>query len=112
MGKKLKNKGFALYVITEAFKREGHNVQYKFYPWKRAYDITKKGEFHATGSWGYKSDREKDFIYGDAVYDAIEVFYHLKSVSIPDWNQLSDLKAYKFGATRGYTYTTEFWDLS
>jgi polar amino acid transport system substrate-binding protein len=26
-----------------------------------------------------------------------------------DWQTLDDLKNYKFGATRGYTYTKEFW---
>jgi polar amino acid transport system substrate-binding protein len=36
-------------------------------------------------------------------------FFHLKSNPIKDWQTLDDLKNYKFGATRGYTYTKEFW---
>jgi polar amino acid transport system substrate-binding protein len=34
----------------------------------------------------------------------------LKSNPIKDWKTLDDLKNYKFGATRGYTYTKEFWE--
>ena len=37
------------------------------------------------------------------------VLFHLKSNPIKDWKTLGDLKNYKFGATRGYTYTQEFW---
>ncbi len=38
--------------------------------------------------------------------------YPLKTNPMKDWKTLEDLRYYKIGATRGYTYTKAFWDLA
>lgn len=109
-GKTLKHGGFVNHVITEAFKREGYIVKYKYYPWKRTYEQAKKGRFHATSYWYKSKEREKDFYYSDPITIEKLVFFYLKSNPMKDWNTLNDLKGYRIGATREYTYTKEFWD--
>lgn len=109
----LKHKGFVSHVITEAFKKAGdYKVEFKFFPWKRAYESTKKGDYHATSFWFHSPDREKDFIYSEPVMTEKTVFFHLKSNPLKEWHKLTDLSGKTIGATTGYTYTKEFWDLA
>ncbi|MGI0119994.1 substrate-binding periplasmic protein [Zooshikella sp. RANM57] len=109
----LKHKGFVSHVIDEAFKRAGdYKVEFKFLPWKRAYESAKKGDYHATSFWFHSADREHDFIYSTPVMSEKTVFFHLKTNPLKAWHKLTDLSDRTIGATIGYTYTKEFWDLA
>ncbi|OIQ20453.1 MAG: hypothetical protein BM556_00495 [Bacteriovorax sp. MedPE-SWde] len=35
-------------LIVDSFKTQGITVQYTFFPWKRAYELAKAGQFDAT----------------------------------------------------------------
>jgi polar amino acid transport system substrate-binding protein len=108
-GKNLKFNGFVNHVITEAFNRKGYAVKFAYLPWKRAVTETNNGQYSAL-SYVYSSiDREKEFYLSDPISDEKIVFFHLKSNPIQNWQTLVDLKNYKIGATRGYTYNHEFW---
>ena len=109
-GKNLKNNGFVNHVINEAFQRKGYTVMFTYLPWKRAVAEVKSGQYSALSYVYWTKDREKEFYLSDPISEEKIVFFHLKSNSIKDWETLEDLKNYKFGATRGYTYTKEFWD--
>jgi polar amino acid transport system substrate-binding protein len=109
-GKNLKSNGFVNHVITEAFQRRGYTVRFTYLPWKRAVTETKSGQYTALSYVYWSKDREKEFYLSDPISEEKIVLFHLKSNSIKDWKTLEDLKDYKFGATRGYTYTKEFWD--
>jgi len=109
-GKNLKFNGFVNHVVSEAFQRKGYTVKFTYLPWKRAVFETKNGNYSAL-SYVYSSkERKKEFYLSDSISEEKIVFFHLKSNPIKDWNALDDLKNYKFGATRGYTYTSEFWN--
>jgi polar amino acid transport system substrate-binding protein len=108
-GKNLKYNGFVNHVITEAFRRGGYTVKYTYLPWKRGVSETKNGAYSALSYVYFSKDREKEFYLSDPITAEKIVFFHLKSNPIKDWNTLDDLKKYKFGATRGYTYTSAFW---
>ena len=109
-GKNLKYHGFVNHVITEAFQRKGYTVKYTYLPWKRAVMETTNGQYSALSYVYWSKDREKEFYLSDPISEEKIVFFHLKSKPIKDWKTLDDLKNYKFGATRGYTYTKEFWE--
>jgi len=109
-GKNLKSNGFVNHVIDEAFQRKGYTVQYTYLPWARCVIETKNGNFSALSYVYWSRDREKEFYLSDPISVEKIVLFHLKSNPIKDWSTLEDLKNYKFGATRGYTYTKEFWD--
>ena len=108
-GKNLKFNGFVNHVITEAFRRGGYTVKYAYLPWKRAVGETKRGDYAALSYTYFSKDREKEFYLSDPISAEKIVLFHLKTNPIKDWKNLDDLKIYKIGATRGYTYTKEFW---
>ena len=111
-GKNLKNNGFVNHVITEAFQRKGYTVKYTYLPWKRAVMEAKNGQYSALSYVYWSQDRETEFYLSDPISEEKIVFFHLKSKPIKDWNILEDLNNYKIGATGGYTYTQEFWNLA
>jgi polar amino acid transport system substrate-binding protein len=108
-GQNLKSNGFVNHVITESFQRRGYAVKFTYLPWKRAVMETTNGQYSALSYVYWSKDREKEFYLSDPISEEKIVFFHLKSKPIKDWKTLDDLKNYKFGATRGYTYTKEFW---
>lgn len=107
----LKHGGFTNHVISEAFKLEGYEAEFTFYPWKRALEAAKDGDkYHATSYW-YPSDQRKEhFLYSDPIQTDAVVFFHLKDNPLPDWETLDDLQGKRIGATAGFTYTEEFWE--
>jgi len=108
-GKNLKFNGFVNHVITEAFRHKGFSVKFTYLPWKRAVMETKNGNYSALSYVYLSKDREKEFYLSDPISTEKIVFFHLQSNPIKNWKTLDDLKEYKFGVTRGYTYTKEFW---
>ena len=108
-GKNLKFNGFVNHVITEAFRRKGYSVKFTYLPFKRGVIETKNGDYSALSYIYFSKDREKEFYLSDPISEEKIVLFHLNSNPIKDWKTLDDLKNYKFGATRGYTYTREFW---
>jgi len=109
-GKNLKSDGFVNHVIAETFQRKGYTVKYSYLPWQRGLTETKDGKYSALSYVYWSKDREKEFYLSDPINEEKIVLFHLKSNPIKDWKTLDDLKNYKFGATRGYTYTKEFWE--
>ena len=108
---KLKKGGFTSHVVSQAFKLEGYDVAFDFFPWKRAYETAKAGdEYQATAWWYPSTERAKYFLYSEPLLFDDTVFFHLKDNGFPDWETLDDLVGTRIGATRGYTYTKEFWD--
>lgn len=71
--------------------------------------LAKKGKYHASSYWIKSEKHEKDFYQSDPMVNLSTVFFFLKGTAIKDWNDLSDLKPYRIGATLEYTYTPEFW---
>ncbi len=107
--KKLKYHGYVNHIIQEAFKREGYVVEFKYFPWARAYKEASSGKYQATSYWYYSKERENSFYYSDSIVIEDTVLFHRKSMKF-EWDNLDDLKSYKLGVTRGYSYNKEFWD--
>lgn len=107
-----RNGGFVSHIITEAFKRTGHEVGFTYLPWKRAKHAAQKGEYNATSYWQCTDAIKVDFYCSVILQQSPLVFFHRKSFDMPDWKKLEDLKGIKIGATSGYIYTDEFWRLA
>jgi len=52
-----RHEGFANHLVKEAFARQGYPVSYSYFPWKRAYEMTRSGEFDASSWWAKSDDR-------------------------------------------------------
>jgi polar amino acid transport system substrate-binding protein len=89
-------------IVTEAFRLEGVEVQYSYFPWKRSYLRVEDGSFDGTFPWNRTQERDKAFILNRVPLVADQaVYFHLKSTAF-DWNTLADLKKYRVGVTLGY----------
>ena len=106
-----KHSGFVNRIIREAFKRQGYSVEFRYWPWKRALEVARAGKVDASSFWYVSADKKNDFIYSKPISGHREVFFYLKKSKIPDWNKLEDFKGLRIGATQGFTYTEEFWQL-
>jgi len=103
ISKDLKYFGIVGRIVTEAFKLEGVNVEYGFFPWARAMDLTKSGEWDGSAVWVYNTERAKDFLFSDTVIAGKAVYFKLKSYPF-DWETIDDLKGIHIGATIEYSY--------
>ncbi|WP_163832484.1 substrate-binding periplasmic protein [Spartinivicinus ruber] len=104
---KANNHGIGLQIVKESFGNVGHDVTFKFFPWKRAYSVAKDAEYQASAIWAKNDDRTVDFYYSDPVIDNETVFLYLEG-TVFNWETLADLKKYKVGITTGYSYGQEF----
>jgi len=108
LSKNYKHAGVASHIVTEAFKAEGIDVEYGFFPWARSLNQAKDGDpWAASAIWSKNKEREADFLYSDPVFSLKTVFFHKKDITV-DWKDLSDLSKYKIGATKSYNYGEEF----
>ncbi|WP_018690909.1 substrate-binding periplasmic protein [Algicola sagamiensis] len=106
-GEDLPDKGIFSYIVTEAFRRAGLEVEYEFFPWTRAYHYAKTGERDGTIPWKWAKERAQFFYFSEPIMSYSYNFYHLKEKTI-QWEQLSDLKMYSIAATKGYNYGEDF----
>lgn len=104
------DQGVALQIVRRAFELGGHRVSYHFLPWSRAQQETKAGLWDASAYWGASDQRRRDFLLSDTVLVEQWVMVHRRELDF-DWQQLEDLKPWRVGVIRDYTYTPAFWKL-
>lgn len=93
-------------VVTAAFLLEGVHVEYRYYPWKRAYVEVMQGHVDATFPWYRSKARSEAFLFNhEPLLHGQEVFFHLKSLDF-HWNSFDDLKQYRVGGTLGFFDTS------
>jgi polar amino acid transport system substrate-binding protein len=91
-------------IVTEAFALEGIQVKYVFRPWSRAYAEAAYGSANGSIVWSMAkryTDRRRDFLVSDAVFDSQSVLFYLKTFP---WDGKS-LAGARMGGTAGYEYT-------
>ncbi|MEO9385350.1 substrate-binding periplasmic protein [Chromobacterium phragmitis] len=111
-GERLPGEGFVNRVVREAFAREGVQVRFEYMPWARALEALRNGNAQASSFWFDDPVKAKEFLYSAPLSEHREVLFHRKDVTVPSWQKLPELRALRFGATRGYTYTAEFRQLT
>lgn len=94
-------------VITEAFALEGVQVEYRWMPWKRAFEEAKEGGVAATSGWIRNGKRELYFYFSDVLFVTKKVFFHRRDFPF-DWETLEDLRGLRIGAVLGYSYGVAF----
>ena len=99
--------GINSHIVSESFKLDGINVVWGFYPWKRAYELAKKGTWDASATWWPSDETRRSFLISDPVSNTSFVFFHLKSKKF-DWHSFDDLKGLHIGGTIEYDYGKDF----
>ena len=96
--------GFASHIVNEAFALVGVRVEYGFFPWKRALESAKKGQWDGGVGFWDSEERRKYFYFSEELIAPSEMaFFHLKTTKF-DWNSVEDLKGLKIGGTLEYYY--------
>ena len=102
-----KNQGISIYLVKEAFKRVGQEIEVDFLPWSLSLIEAKKGQtFNGSLLWSKTPKREEDFLFSDVVLEQIVVFFHRKKEEFK-WKKFKDLKGKAIGTTMGYSYGTK-----
>ncbi|NVD09025.1 amino acid ABC transporter substrate-binding protein [Vibrio sp. JPW-9-11-11] len=109
LSKSLPNGGPSSQVIVEAFKLQGIEVVWGWYPWQRSYILAEEGEYDGTVIWSENAKRQAAFMYTSPVLEERRVLFHLKETPF-SWNSVADLSQYEIGGTIGYEYSQDFQD--
>ncbi|MFE8070487.1 transporter substrate-binding domain-containing protein [Marinobacteraceae bacterium S3BR75-40.1] len=104
----MKHNGVTSRVVVEAFARAGVEVELQVMPWARAKLMAREQVVDGTFAWSHKKERERYFLYSDAVAEYGYVFFHLRSRPF-DWQTLADLKGMTVGGTLSYNYGDDFY---
>lgn len=101
LSESLENKGMIGQLATEAFALKGVDVEIHFFPWARATELSKSGEWDGTLAFARIAEREPFYYFSSPVYVGRYVFFHLKKKPL-SWEKLTDLKGYSMASTRGF----------
>ncbi|WP_163835611.1 substrate-binding periplasmic protein [Spartinivicinus ruber] len=104
---KYKYYGVFSHIVSKAFSLEGIQVKYKYFPWKRCYELAKRDIFDGSVIWQKKPEREIYFYFSDNVLSHRFVFFHRKDFDF-NWESVSDLAGLNIGVTIGYDYENQF----
>ncbi|MBN3571534.1 substrate-binding periplasmic protein [Vibrio neptunius] len=107
LSKSLPNGGPSSQVIVEAYKHQGIDVIWGWYPWQRSYVLAEEGQYDGTVIWSENKKRQAAFLYTLPILEDRRVFFHLVD-KVVNWHTLSDLSEYEIGGTIGYEYSDEF----
>jgi polar amino acid transport system substrate-binding protein len=110
-GEFLPHGGFVNHVLTEAFRLVGYEVQITYYPWARAFERARSGGADAVSYCYVTEKRKREYWLSDQLTEERLVVFSRRETAVPDWKSLADFKGFRIGATRGFSYTDEFWVL-
>jgi len=107
-GTALTEKGATVAVAKAAFAAEGYELIVEFFPWKRTVHLAKNSpDYDGYFPEYYAKELEDEFILSDAMGSGPLGFAERKADPVT-WDNLNDLKNYKFGVVNGYVNTEEF----
>lgn len=101
--------GFATEIIEKVLPKMGYEAKIEFMPWKRATELAKAGEADALFSASQSADRAEFLYYPETPLHPSEYVFFIRKADVGKlkFDTLEDIKAYKVGVTRGYSYSDE-----
>ncbi|MCG8571647.1 MAG: transporter substrate-binding domain-containing protein [Spirochaetes bacterium] len=97
-------------VVTAVLNEMNVNFEYKWFPWKRAEEEVRKGNFFACFPYMKNEERAKNYYFSAPLLSTKGKFFYLKG-NIPkdfQWKTLNDFNDYIMGGVRGYWYLSDF----
>jgi polar amino acid transport system substrate-binding protein len=94
--------GIDLDVIKAAFAIDGYNVDFDFYPWKRALETARAGQVDGLCGCNFRPEREQQFIYSEKVGEISVGIFVNKESSLNEITDLDQLSGLSVGAVRDY----------
>ena len=106
-GSGMVNGGYFSEITILAFQTVGYECEVKFLPWKRAYELAKRGKYDGVLGIFHTEERTLLFEFSVPVAESRLAFFTKKERSIT-WSKINDLKPYRIGHIMGYHYTEDF----
>ena len=104
----LEHYGAITEIVSLALQEMGQEFEYKFYPWRRGFELVKKGKVWATFPYFYTEERAKHVFYSDPLFSGQTKFFYYKKTKDYTFDTLEDLKDYNVGLIIGYFYEEDF----
>jgi len=107
----LENYGKFTKRVSIVLKDMGIEANYRFYPWKRSFEMVKNDRIWAAFPYSYTKERAKTVWFSDIISCSKTVFFYYEQEDTPakyQFKNLEDLKAYKLGGVSGYFYEKSF----
>ncbi|MBU2714048.1 substrate-binding periplasmic protein [Zooshikella harenae] len=106
-GPQLNKGGVLTEIIQEAYQLQDKKVFVVFTSWKRALELSKKGQYHAMFGAYPVPEREPYFQYSSVICRSRMYLFskHTKAYTI---NTIEDLSKLRVGIVRGYYYSEAF----
>ncbi|MFE8070905.1 transporter substrate-binding domain-containing protein [Marinobacteraceae bacterium S3BR75-40.1] len=99
--------GVAIAIAREAFKTQGHDLEFTFVPWARAIDGVKNADYDALiGTW-WTEERTAFLEYSDD-YLTNQIKFIKRKDDDFEFDGLKSLKGKTVGTVRGYGYGDDF----
>lgn len=106
----IKNKnipGIDIEIITAALTSVGRTAEYKFYPFKRAYELVKNGQADSLCGCSYRPEREKHFVFSDLIGNLSQGIFLNSTYAGSPIKSLQDLNTLSVATVRGYALQKE-----
>lgn len=93
--------GIMVQITKEAFALKGVEVDLGFFPWGRATQSSKNGDWDGTIALVRLTEREPFYLFSEPLYVGRYAFFHLKNVDFK-WKDYADLKNMTIASTIGF----------
>lgn len=94
-------------IVVNVLQTMGYNPKIEMLPFLRADKHTRKGVYAAYYTFTMSEERSRFYYFSDPVSTVQDVFFKRKGDDIV-WENLKDLKPYKIGVCKGYSYPSVF----
>lgn len=101
------NPGISVEIITEAFKSQGHTVDFKIMPWTRALNEVKSGKVDLLVATWLTSERTSYLKYSEPYLENSLKFIMRKGYGF-EYSGMASLSGKNVGIVRNYGYGDEF----
>lgn len=100
-------KGIDVDIMIEVFALAGREVNYKFYPWKRAVKLVEQGKVDGLCGCSYHPDRNEHFLFSDILGQLSQGVFLSDDANLRNFNSVADLKGLSVASVRGYAVHKE-----
>lgn len=94
-------------IVNTAFSREGHQVEWLFYPWARALFLARTGKVTGLADAWFSEERNKDFLFSSPFLINRLSFLKRRDKEIT-WNTYEDLTPYTIAQVNQAVVSAEF----
>ena len=99
--------GFDVDIISEALRRIGWSAATSYMPWKRALELTGRGDYDGLCSCSYAKDREDKLLFSDELGAVSVGLFARSDEALAGITSVADLKGRKVATVGGYNLEAE-----